>query len=493
METDNESNMDELKANRNFLRPVDPEESGEGLPYAPVDWPNPGDIWGWKVGRRVALTGGHYLDRYLYLPSRLCSRQSKKRTFASKLSVEHYIEAKFPNADIDAFFASFSWKIPSKNQSSNGKAVRSSVPLPPEAKHSESVCESDTIGCKAGNKTCSSFMETAEVSPSAVMPCNICCAEPRFCRECCCILCSKTVTSDYRGYSYLKCQAIVGDGYICGHVAHINCGLRSYLAGTVGGSIGLDAEYYCRRCDARTDLVPYVKNLLKNWEDINSRDDLDKILNVGLCILRGSRKIGTRELLSRIELAIAKLKCGASLDDIFKTEDAAQAISTGAPDIGNATLEATNHQDYVHDRTNSLQLVTESSDYLNESLKLENEIDEVLQALRKSQELEYKIAEDQLYAQKNYLRNLYQQLDRERSALAHRRTSRIEPVSLLTAISNRLVQVNREIMKLREMEEVAKGFGKTPNRILKEHFGRVSCVHDEFFVPYKMWSASSVV
>ncbi|XP_038723428.1 protein OBERON 1-like isoform X3 [Tripterygium wilfordii] len=470
METDNESNMDELKANRNFLRPVDPEESGEGLPYAPVDWPNPGDIWGWKVGRRVALTGGHYLDRYLYLPSRLCSRQSKKRTFASKLSVEHYIEAKFPNADIDAFFASFSWKIPSKNQSSNGKAVRSSVPLPPEAKHSESVCESDTIGCKAGNKTCSSFMETAEVSPSAVMPCNICCAEPRFCRECCCILCSKTVTSDYRGYSYLKCQAIVGDGYICGHVAHINCGLRSYLAGTVGGSIGLDAEYYCRRCDARTDLVPYVKNLLKNWEDINSRDDLDKILNVGLCILRGSRKIGTRELLSRIELAIAKLKCGASLDDIFKTEDAAQAISTGAPDIGNATLEATNHQDYVHDRTNSLQLVTESSDYLNESLKLENEIDEVLQALRKSQELEYKIAEDQLYAQKNYLRNLYQQLDRER-----------------------LVQVNREIMKLREMEEVAKGFGKTPNRILKEHFGRVSCVHDEFFVPYKMWSASSVV
>ncbi|KAF5752265.1 hypothetical protein HS088_TW01G00173 [Tripterygium wilfordii] len=264
--------------------------------------------------------------------------------------------------------------------------------------------------------------------------------------------------------------AIAGEGCICGHVAHINCALRSYLAGTVGGSIGLDAEYYCQRCDARTDLVPYVKSLLQNCEDINSWDDLDKILNIGLCILRGSRKIGTRELLDRIELASAKLKCGPPLEDICKAEDAAQAISTGVQYNGNATLETTNHQDHVDDRPNSLQLVTESSDYLSESLKLENEIDEVLQALRKSQELEYKIAEEQLYAQKNYLHNLYQQLDRERSALAHR-TSSIEPGSLLTAIINRLDQINREIMKLKEMAEVAKGFGKTPNHVLKEHFG----------------------
>ncbi|KAF5738643.1 hypothetical protein HS088_TW13G01544 [Tripterygium wilfordii] len=470
METDNESNMSEMKENKFFLRPVDPEDYGEGLPYAPVDWPNRGDIWGWKVGKRVALQG-HFLDRYLYLPSRLCSRDSKKRSFKSKLSVEHYIQATFPNADIDAFFASFSWKIPSKNQSTNGKSVlRSLVPLPPDTEHSESVCQSDTIGCKAGNKTCSSFMETAEGSPSAVMPCDICCAEPRFCRECCCILCSKTVTLDFRDYSYVKCQAIVGEGYLCGHVAHINCALRSYLAGTVGGSIGLDAEYYCRRCDARTDLVPYVKGVLQNWEDINSRDDLDKILNIGLCILRGSQKIGTRELLNRIELAMAKLKCGSSLEDIFKDEDGAQVISTGVLDTGNAALEATNDEDCVDDRTTSLQVVTESSDYLNESLKLENKIDEVLQALRKSQELEYKIAEEQLHAQKNYLRNLYQQLDKERSALAHR-TSRIEPGSLHAAISNRLDQVNREIVKLKEMEEVAEGFGKTPNRILREHFG----------------------
>lgn len=102
------------------LRPVSPEESGEGLPYAPINWPNPGDNWSWKVGRRIAITG-HYLDRYLYPPRhlpRLDSLVGKKRgcAFASKLSVERYIQTAFPDADIDAFFASFSWKIPSVKQ-----------------------------------------------------------------------------------------------------------------------------------------------------------------------------------------------------------------------------------------------------------------------------------------------------------------------------------------------------------------------------------------
>lgn len=102
--------------NGSLMRPVLPEESGVGLPYAPVNWPNPGDVWGWRVGRRVATTG-HYLDRYLYLPKRLhhvrCS-MSRKHAFASKLSVERFIRAEFPGADVNAFFASFSWKIPAK-------------------------------------------------------------------------------------------------------------------------------------------------------------------------------------------------------------------------------------------------------------------------------------------------------------------------------------------------------------------------------------------
>ncbi|XWS39298.1 hypothetical protein CRYUN_Cryun18bG0039300 [Craigia yunnanensis] len=100
------------------LRPVSPEASGVGLPYAPVDWPKRGDVWTWKVGRRVAITG-HFLDRYLYPPKRLhkLENSGKKRGLASKLSVERYVKTAFPGADNNAFFASFSWKVPEKKHS----------------------------------------------------------------------------------------------------------------------------------------------------------------------------------------------------------------------------------------------------------------------------------------------------------------------------------------------------------------------------------------
>lgn len=94
------------------LYPVSVNDSGEGLPYAPEDWPNPGDKWRWKVGRRIAVSG-YFLDRYMYLPSSL-RQAGHRKGFASRLSLEHYIRAKFPDTDVDAFFASFSWRIPSK-------------------------------------------------------------------------------------------------------------------------------------------------------------------------------------------------------------------------------------------------------------------------------------------------------------------------------------------------------------------------------------------
>ena len=118
-----EGSMPGIKENGLTLKPVSPDESGEGLPYAPENWPNPGDSWGWRVGKRVAQTG-HYLDRYLYLPKRLrgVNGSGRKVGFASKLSVERYIRTTFPATDVDAFFASFSWKIPSKGASlTNGQ------------------------------------------------------------------------------------------------------------------------------------------------------------------------------------------------------------------------------------------------------------------------------------------------------------------------------------------------------------------------------------
>lgn len=111
---DNHSNAGLLN-NSLDLTPVAPEQSGEGLPYAPENWPEPGDVWGWRTGKRVS-TSGLFRDRYLYLPPRLSgagNAGSGRRSFASKLSVERYVTETFPHVNLRDFFALFSWMIPS--------------------------------------------------------------------------------------------------------------------------------------------------------------------------------------------------------------------------------------------------------------------------------------------------------------------------------------------------------------------------------------------
>ncbi|XP_044500789.1 protein OBERON 1-like [Mangifera indica] len=456
------------------LWPVSPEGTGEGLPYAPINWPKPGDNWRWRVGRRIALTG-HYYDRYLYPPKhfrRLSDSTSRRRGFASKLSVQRYIETVFPHEDVNKFFASFSWKIPAiKNLSVNGNVEGETLPAFIEEIAERSCPDSplEDVGCKARNKMCNSLVVQAEISSLTAMPCDICCNEPRFCRDCCCILCGKTVNLKYGGYSYIKCEAMAGENYICGHIAHLSCALRCYMAGTVGGSFGLDAEYCCRRCDAKTDLVPLVIRLVKICESVDTLVDVEEILNLSVCILRGSERTIAKEWLSRIELAIRKLKCGASLEAIWKVEDTDLAIFTGVSDDENATLELTTNQDPTDVRASPLQTMPTYSDQQMESQKLEEEIDQVLQALKKSQETEYKLAEERLYEQKNYLCNMYQQLDKERSELAHH-TSEGDQDMLLNAVLNTVNQIKRQVTVLKDMEKVAKGFGRTSKKILKEHY-----------------------
>lgn len=300
------------------LYPVPVNDSGEGLPYAPVDWPNAGDKWGWRAGKR-ATSSGYYKDRYLYLPKRLQVRKNgKKNAFRSRLSVEQYLRSEFPSKNINKFFASFSWMIPSK-QSPSSKDMKEKVRA--SGTKMESLPSDSPFGaitCKAGSRICSSL--TAEIPFPETMFCDVCCSEPGFCRDCCCILCCKTISSDYDGYSYIRCEATIVDGYICGHIAHVDCALRAYMAGTVGGSISLDAEYFCRYCDSRTDLVSHASKLLNICTSVASRADIEKILNVGICILRGSQKRSGEQLLHRIESIKAKLTKGVCIEDVFKKE-----------------------------------------------------------------------------------------------------------------------------------------------------------------------------
>ncbi|KAK4434032.1 hypothetical protein Salat_0565900 [Sesamum alatum] len=449
-----------LQGNGVNLYPVSVNDSGEGLPYAPEDWPNPGDKWGWKVGRRTAISG-YFLDRYMYLPTRL-REAGHKKGFASRLSVEQYIRAKFPGTDIDAFFASFSWRIPSK---SSKKGDREAFRHPGEkADDPGSDIYINGVRCKAGNRFCSS-LGAGEDHVSEVMFCDLCCSEPRFCRDCCCILCCRIIDKACDGYGYITCEANI-EGYACGHSCHIDCALRAYMAGTVGGSIGLDAEYHCRRCDSRTNLVSHVTKLLENCESIVSRDDIEKILKTGICVLRGSKKTSAKQLLHHVELAMSKLKNGTDLEDIWKKDEVSAATAVGLLSNSNGAWGFAKNESQDQETGSP----PSKFDHRVETLKLEDEVDQILDSLRKSQEIEYRLAEERLSAQKNYILNLYQQLDKERSDLS-RHTSSEDQDSLLDAVLSRADQVKREVSRLKDMAEVAKGFGRVPKHILKEQFG----------------------
>ncbi|TKY71169.1 hypothetical protein E2542_SST07464 [Spatholobus suberectus] len=132
-ETPIESNAckDVTKEKTFDLQPVSPFSSGEGLPYAPEGWPNPGDVWGWKVGRR-ANKAGYFLDRYLFLPMSLPRSSRKTGSFQSKPDVMRYLESNFPDMKIEEFFALFSWQVPSTKQTPT-KAVQS-LPITPQVK-----------------------------------------------------------------------------------------------------------------------------------------------------------------------------------------------------------------------------------------------------------------------------------------------------------------------------------------------------------------------
>lgn len=76
-----------------------------------------------------------------------------------------------------------------------------------------------------------------------------------------------------------------------------------------------------------------------------------------------------------------------------------------------------------------------TSDHRSASLKLENEIDRALQSLKKSQESEYRIAEQKLLAHKNLLLGLYdQQFDDESAELSKCTTDDVDLDTLLANV-----------------------------------------------------------
>lgn len=487
-----ESNGNAISSNKYMidLKPVPACASGVGLPYAPENWPHLGDNWAWRVGNRKAASG-HWIDRFISPPDYFPKVSGCKGRFQSKISLEKYIRKEFPRADVDAFFSSFSWKIPADCISLadvekscdmykyNGCLEVSRRPA------SESAVSPG--GCKAGNELCASLKE--KDFQLKVKACDICCSESGFCRDCCCILCCGSVDPAHGGSSFIRCQAILEKDLTCGHVAHIDCALRAYMAGTVGGGIGLDAEYYCRRCDNKTDLVQHAMKMIEICKSFDSRDDIEKVLNLGSCILFGSEKVRAKNLRHSIGRIVSTLNRGVSLAEIWKAESDLSTISTALHDkeiilldspensrdntpvvesifaAGNSFLNGTNEEEAPES-----SYIT--SDHANVSAKLEDDIDHALHSLKKSQESEYKIAEEKLYAQKDFLLGLYQQLEAERGDLARQApfANGRDSDALLTSVLARVNQIKHEETKLKQMMRIAEGFAHTPRTILRECF-----------------------
>ncbi|KAF7067646.1 hypothetical protein CFC21_073508 [Triticum aestivum] len=474
-----ELDLSELCKSENGLVaiPVHGNAYGKGLPYAPENWPSPGDQWQWKVGNRIAA-GGHWVDRYLAPPSRFRDATGKKTTFTSRLKVGEFIKSNFPDVDPSTFFSMFIWKIPAAEGGIQGGTLQVERVEPEDG-----LADPDGP-CKARNKACNLGKEGfIESSPAG--NCDICCVHPDFCRTCCCILCGKAVNNSFGGYSYIKCEAVVAENYICGHVAHLDCALRIFMAGTVGGSIGLDVQYYCRRCDNKTNLMMHVEKLLETCRSLGSRSEIEPILNMGLCILRGSRQLQAKSLEDYMASVMAKVNNGVDLAEVWNMEDGdgmpiLNAEESSPPIAGVTVLGADPQYPYLTDPMvdNELQRAAESvpifitGNHTEMSLKFEDEIDNSLLELKKSQEAEYRLAEQKLYSQKDYILSLYRQLESDRSQLADPNpVSDISSYSvLLSNITNRVEQVKSEEEKFQTMLKISKGFRKAPANI-KEHFG----------------------
>ena len=192
--------------------------------------------------------------------------------------------------------------------------------------------------------------------------------------------------------------------------------------------------------------------------------------------------------------AMAKLKCGVDLAEVWKMEDNG-INSTPSAEVSPATggvtvlgIQQAPEEDappgfpyYVDLADNDLQRAVENLPaYITEdqhtlSVRFEDSIDHALKELKRSQEAEYKLAEQKLYSQKDHVLSLYRQLDSERSVLADPMPLADDDGSLystlITNVMKRVDQVKSEEEKLKVMLGIADGFGKTPSGVIQEHFG----------------------
>jgi len=153
-------------------------------------------------------------------------------------------------------------------------------------------------------------------------------------------------------------------------------------------------------------MILYVDNILQTCKATDLHDQIVKIFNLGSYLLHRWRKSAAKELLRQVELTFSKLKFRTNLEDIWKEDHSLIAHSVNNGNGGTDVIINYGHSE--------VKVGLESYDFLLSLSILEAEIDQVLQEFRKSYELEYKVVEETLQAQKTHLQKLYQQLEYEK-------------------------------------------------------------------------------
>ncbi|KAH6557994.1 hypothetical protein KP509_1Z082900 [Ceratopteris richardii] len=157
------------------------------------------------------------------------------------------------------------------------------------------------------------------------MPCDVCCAEPDFCRECLCLLCGKKMRCGFNAYTSVRCFARLSGGGFCGHAAHLMCALECQLAGVVK-QLGLDMEYVCRRCDSKTDLRGHVVRLLDSLRYSSCRFTVEKNLGTALRIIQGTEDGGAKCLVHHLQTAIQMIWKGSDIRVVYDLLDGKKEI-----------------------------------------------------------------------------------------------------------------------------------------------------------------------
>ncbi|KAJ7570799.1 hypothetical protein O6H91_01G135600 [Diphasiastrum complanatum] len=125
--------------------------------------------------------------------------------------------------------------------------------------------------CQAENPECGLETGTSIFNGSLkCIKCDVCCAEPGFCRECKCVLCGKVIKTFSKDNFIFRCHQRISEAGVCGHASHMDCALNAKMAEVVA-HCGIDMEYLCRRCDKKTDLKGLVTHMLADLGVQNMR------------------------------------------------------------------------------------------------------------------------------------------------------------------------------------------------------------------------------